>query len=333
MQDDLRQSLDRAAALCGRSMPVWPGRHFERIEVETVAGEGASVLRGMQGAQDPAVRIRALEALGESGGGSDLDACLASLLDPEERVRRAAADAVARLCQRPTNAPLAEQLLLRVYDVFSQWGLQERAAMDAALPEWSSVLCAPALRAMESDKTAAEQRAIAAYCLGRMGCHEASHALASLAQDEDKNIAREAAGALYRLRDPESTRAWVELTRHTDPFIQRLSLEALASLGDSLALETLTSISLGEDGYSGTMQIMATNALSVWPKEASLPRLIQSMMRNPTVREYAVARLREITGLPIPDIPSQWQEWYETGELPEGVTPPTTGPMVEIENL
>ena len=331
VQDDLRQSLRRAEAVCALGTPPWPGQRFEPVEIRNSMAEGGSLLRGMQNARDPAVRIRALEALGETGGAGDLDACLASLLDPEASVRHAAAEAVVRLCQRPGNDPVAERLLLRVFEIGTQWGSRERAAIDAALPRWAPVLCAPATQSLNSEEASTQQRAIAAYCLGRMACFDAADALSALVWDKDAALAREAASALYRLRDPESTRLWVGLARHTDPVVQRLSIEALAALGDSLALEALTSMALGEGEYSGTLQILATNALAVWPKEVSIPRLIRAMTRNPTVRSYAVARLREITRLPIGDIPNQWQDWYETGELPEGVEAPRTGDEVEVE--
>ncbi len=333
IQDDLRRSLNRAALLCERFVPAWPSPRFERIDAKPLLEGGRGVLHGMQRARDPAIRMRAMEALGETGGPDDLDVCLASLADPVAAVRRTAAEAVARLCQRPGNSHLAEQLLMRVFHVFSQWDIQRRSAFDAALPQWASVLCASARHALESDETKAGDRAVAAYCLGRMGCLEASAVLATFARNEDKKLAREAARALYRLRAPESTRTWVDLVRETDPMVQRIAVQALAAQGDSVALSALTSIAMGEGELPGTVQILATNALAAWPREAAVPALLRALYRNPTVRRYAGARLRAITGLNMGDMPEEWRAWYETGKLPAGVSPPRRGGQVRIEAM
>jgi len=77
MEDDLRQSLARAAAICGDAVPAWPERRFDRVSVAPPMESGRDVLRGMRGAQDPLVRLRALESLGASGSAEDLEACRA----------------------------------------------------------------------------------------------------------------------------------------------------------------------------------------------------------------------------------------------------------------
>ena len=307
----IRDTWERVQALLAQPAPAWPSVTSGRPAKESGPPTRSMTLaRAMSMSADAAQRMRAVELWSATSSGESITGLILALTDPDERVRSAAARAMDHLAQ-----PV---LVERVMAVLIEPGTPEAQELIQVLPELREQLETPCLEALENADTPKEQRWVAAYCIGRMGCTNAAPVLMRETVSEDPVLARTAAQALTQLRTTSGVSDWIELTRHADPEVRRMALEALAVTGVPEALRVLDQTARGMLDPDVRLQVVALHAIGGQPREVAVPVLIDIMKQTPRLRHESARLLRELTGVDMGEKPEDWDHWYKmvTGQIP-----------------
>jgi len=194
---------------------------------------------------------------------------------------------------------------------------------------------------LEDNSLSGPNRAAAAYLLGRMGSRDAVPALKALIWDRDGLIGEAAATALWRMNDITLHKTWEELLRHPAVPMRAIGIQGLAQLKTDAGADHILLMAAGGIGTPLGMQTMATDLLATLPPAMAIPRLISVMRRNFSLRNRAWKILMHLTGEPIPEVPSEWENWYQAMTTPVepppllpsplGVTPPPSDLLGEVE--
>jgi len=214
-------------------------------------------------------------------------------------------------------------------------------ALGASAHHFQAKLEEPLIKAVEDPTLSSANRAAAAFLLGRMGARAAVPALKPLVRSTDPGIAEAAGTALWRMNDITLFGTWTELLQHPHLPMRAIALQGLAQYRTGAAADQLLGVASGGIGTPFGLQTLATDLLAEQPPELSVPRLIAVMRRNFSLRNRAWRYLMAITGETMPEIPSQWSEWYTAMTTPPqpppllpagpGHTPPPTDLLGEID--
>ncbi len=269
------------------------------------------LLERMSVSDSPELRMRAAEAwpLSESDA-RGVQEIVEGLSDPDSMVRTGARQ---RLSEQ-------NKALVFSYAMRTMVGgtIEEVKSLDAALPHLGATLGSYMTETLRTELETPQHRRIAAYCLGRMGMHNATEALAAHLWSQDTDLARACVDALALLLPPDSTPYWLELLEHSEPYFKTQAVRALAILGDPKSFDALKRIVLGETHPE--LQQEALRCISGYPPGMLYPVLIEIMEKNENLRAEAYRMLRGRTGLDLGWRPGPWREWLNTAAA--GPTPP-----------
>ncbi len=280
--------------------------------------QAQDLLSSMSRSPEPAVRMRAVEAWGDTASPAAVTHVVEALGDPELQVRQAAAQALSAMTGRPHAVTAPERAANYVLNALLQGPPETRAAVESVLPELRNVLEQRMAAVFTATQESSLRRQAAAFCLGRMGSSKQAEALAKETASADLDLARCCAEALFNLHDRRFTETWLGLAVHADAEIRARAVQALTELGGAAALGALARIAAGDSSGDLRLEDMAMESLNTWPERERIPVLIEVMRRNPRLKPAALERLRLITGLDLGSDPTPWQRWLE-GRPPEPI--------------
>ncbi|HYC50563.1 MAG TPA: HEAT repeat domain-containing protein [Gemmatimonadaceae bacterium] len=177
---------------------------------------------------DEEVRLKAAQALATAGGTSALSDALA---DRSWRVRRAAADSLAR-----TSGTQAVDTLIEAIRERHQDPAVLNSALTALARSRQDVVGA-VVSLLSLDDAAV--RTYAALALGLLEDSRAVPPLLDLLSDADTNVRYHAIEALGRIGDPSAAGPLVEIAESRDFFLSFAALDALALIGESFVASRL----------------------------------------------------------------------------------------------
>lgn len=300
----------RVQELLSRSTTAWPDAQSAETGEQTPAQpQAVSVARALSLSGDVRQRLRAIELWSVSASHESTAGLLAAFQDPDERVRRAAARALSSLDSL--------NLINRVFEVLANPASEEARAIMGILPELRPQLEARMTDVLDREDAPQQQRWIATYCLGRMGCVRAAPLLMRFTQSEDAVLARTAAEALASLRSPETAKDWFQLAQHPDSEVRRMAIEAIGVTGGYEGIDFLRRTAYGETEQDLFLQTVAVQQIAGLSRETSVPMLIDLMKNHLQMRGEATHWLRSITGMDLPENPVEWEQWYKlvTGQV------------------
>lgn len=169
------------------------------------------------------VREAAVEAVGQIGDASGAGAAAKALGDAETQVRRAAAVALGRMDAPGSRAALEDAL------VDADWGVREAAAR--SLGQLGDSDAAGALLTRLDDEDAAVREA-AANALGELRSPQALDALLDALGDERQRVRQSAAEALTAL-GPVAADAVADRFAHDERAVRQSAQDALSGMGAS----------------------------------------------------------------------------------------------------
>lgn len=270
------------------------------------------VLKRMATSKDAAIRKRASEAWPVSETTvEEMNALVYALVDHDDLVRQGAIDRLYRL--------EANQVFGYVMRILVGGAKTQVYAIDAALPLLEPVLTPLMKETLRTELETPQHRRIAAYCLGRMKALNAVETLGQYAVEQDTDLSRACADALYAIGTSETTPYWMQLLAHDDMYCRRLAARALAYLGGPNAVDRLK-IMLLDDNEELTLQTETLQAFGNRPPKMLLPLLVDVLEHNPQLRPAALRMLRTYTDEDFGRDISAWRNWVN--RLMKSTPPP-----------
>jgi len=297
---------------------VPPGQSRNRLSVpatpEAPAAGADWVLRRMATSEDAEVRKRASEAwpVNESVI-KEMDILVYALVDPDEQVRRGAIDRLYRL--------ESGQVFGYVMRMLVSGAAEQVRALDGALPSLEPVLAPLMAETLRTELETPQHRRIAAYCLGRMKALNAIETLGNYAVEQDGELSRTCADALYAIGTPETTSCWMPMLDHRDAYCRRLAARALACLGGPNALERLKAMLLDEN-EDLALQTETLQVFGERPPGVLLPLLVDVVEYNSQLRPTALRMLRTYANVDFGGDVAAWRNWLN------GLMAPPPPPIV-----
>jgi len=235
-------------------------------------------LEGSTGLAAEEQRYRALLDVDVSAPGA-LEALTAGLHDASWRVRKAAAEQLARV-------PTPDEVVSRLVDILGE--RDETGARNAAVEALSRLgeAAAPAmidlLRHPDPD-----QRKLAADILGQMESRQGEEPLVAALDDADLNVRVSAAEALARVGGEAAGRALERLLKQPEPLLRLCALEGLAQLRRAPPMPEV--VPLLSDRK---LQRSAYRVLGLIPQPAALELICKGLLSEPrATREAALSAL------------------------------------------
>jgi len=215
----------RAVSLIPLAAVHEPGaKSFRRTlsQLRRFSPQGARALRHLTGTSTAEKRVEAIQTVGSTGFGLATDELAAALRDPNPRLRREAAHALARIgdesAAKALQSAILEQPVLADEDLLEALGECQNAG--------SAEVLIPYLRDPRSTL-----RRTAARALGRLGDRAAVPALLEAAQEAgDSDLRRSALQALRSLEAPEAEPAAADALFDPHPAVRTAAGELVASL-------------------------------------------------------------------------------------------------------
>lgn len=273
-----------------------------------------SLIYEMSVSPDPAMRMRALEAWGDSDAEEALTQVLNGLLDSDSRVRDVATSELANFGSK------------RVFDfimgLLISGDSYSVAMLNNALPAMKNQLEDQFLVVFRDEGQDIAYRRAAAYALGRMGSQDASELLAQGCWSEYPEFAYTCAEALYNVRDSNSLKTWRALLGHENGTIRRFAVYGICTTGSLEALGILREICIQQIPLDPQLQVEAARCISAWPAMDAIPVLIESMHANRNVSAVCTLQLTERSGMELGENPELWLAWWQ--EITAPPPPPST---------
>lgn len=310
-------SVERAMHLLLESPVVWetpPPR-----EIDGGGGgsaEGNPVVWGQAHSMDTQARLRAVEAMLDAVARENQplsDELLWALADPNESVRRAAAQGIQQLPEEALSQGAVMRLQEYVLSVFASMEAPLITELDKALPYLRRRLAQPMMNLLQSTGETTVRRRAAAYSLGRMGVEEARELLVRGAWAEDEALAWSCAEGLLLLEGRASLQDWLPMLEHPQQGIRYMAVRALGQLGGPEALQALRALLLDDGEVEYNLRAQALQVAATLPKQDAVPLLIAVLEQAPGFRTAAANYLRQITQQEIGDSPEDWRAWYQGG--------------------
>jgi len=183
--------------------------------------------------ENVAVRLAAIEALGQQGDPRAIDALVQALRnDTDVRVREAAAEALGNI-----DSPRAVPGLIAALG--SEKVAAVRAKIAWALGEIDDPRAVDALAGAVRDPEVQVRRE-AVWALGELETPAAVPTLIPALRDSDVETRKRAAEALGNLESPDAISALGAATKDADAEVRKQAVEALGDIGDKRALPVLT---------------------------------------------------------------------------------------------
>ena len=186
--------------------------------------------------QSAAVRLAAIEALGQQGDPRAIDALVQTLRnDTDARVREAAAEALGNI-----DSPRAVPGLIAALTAEKEGDV--RAKIASALGEIGDPRAVEPLAGAVRDPEVDVRREVVA-ALGQLESRSAVPALIPALRDSDIETRKRAAEALGNLESPDAIEALSAATKDADADVRQHAVAALGEIGDKRALAVLTAAS------------------------------------------------------------------------------------------
>lgn len=186
--------------------------------------------------ENAAVRLAAIQSLGEQGDPRAIDALVQTLRnDTDARVREAAAEALGQI-----DSPRAVPGLIAAFA--SEKVGEVRAKIAAALGEIEDPRAVEALAGGVRDPEVDVRREVV-QALGQLESRSAVPALIPALRDSDVETRKRAAEALGNLESPDAIEALSAATKDADKEVRQHAVAALGEIGDKKALSVLTAAS------------------------------------------------------------------------------------------
>jgi len=282
-----------------------------------------SLLYEMSVSTDPAMRMRALEAWGDSDAPEALMQVINGLLDADDRVRDVAAKVLSNFG--------AKEVFDFVLGILNQGDAYSLGQLNNALPALKTQLEDRFLDVFKDEGQELSYRSAAAYALGRMGSQAASELLAQGAWSGFPDFAYTCTEALYNIRDANSLGAWRGLLGHENGAIRRYAVYGVCTNGSMEALGILRDICLNTIPLDPPLQVEAARAINAWPAQNAIPVLIEAMQANRNVAPTAAQQLMERTGMDFGETPELWISWWMEVTSPPQAPQEDGAPPVNTE--
>ncbi len=291
------------------------------------AGSAAAVpalAKALQDDPEPQVRASAAAALGRIKAGESVATLMRALRDPDWRVRRQAAAALADIGAPAIPSLVSalaapeESVQAMAVDALRGIGAPAFEALAAALasdnprtrgnaaaalvPPAGGQAALPALARLVSDRDA-YVRARAAQALGGFKGSEVATALRQAMQDENPDVRAAAAGACARIANSGSADLLLAALRDEAALVRENSATALGRIGQPAAIDPLIAALKDSDPK---VRASAAAALGALKAQAAVPALIAAMADAHHGVGYAANEaLCRITGYKV-EIPIGW---------------------------
>jgi HEAT repeat protein len=274
---------------------------------------------------DPAIRTRALEGLSRTKSAEFIPFAIYSLADPSPSVR----DRAQQTMYRVDGEALSEAVVAVL-----AWGEPHViAAVDGALPGLRTMLEPGLLRVLDATGTTRDERAAAAYGLGRIGSRRAVEPLAEKVWGDDPVLSVYAAYAIASVDDPGSLPILVKMVQHTNLNVRLPAYLGIARVGGPEALSLLTAAASPGGEPNRNVKREVIRYLGLVGDESTVHFLIGLVRARSGFVQPAIDALEVITGMPSGLDAERWLEWHSDtfgGRTIEStVTPPPLVPVAE----
>ena len=227
--------IERATRAVSVTPPAGESATPEPIAPTQARGRDTAVpaLLSVMNDENAAVRLAAIEALGQQGDPRAIDALLQALRnDTDARVREAAAEALGNI-----DSPRAVQGLAAA--LASEKVAAVRAKIAWSLGEIDDPRALDALAGAVRDPEVQVRRE-AVWALGELETPAAVPMVIPALRDSDVETRKRAAEALGNLESPDAITALGAATKDADAEVRKQAVEALGDIGDKRALPVLT---------------------------------------------------------------------------------------------
>ncbi|MFB6308637.1 MAG: HEAT repeat domain-containing protein [Haloarculaceae archaeon] len=239
-------------------------------------GDIQELIRVLRESDNPKVRTRAAELLGNFDDHDDRDDAINALVSAAQQDDDAAATAIDSLDELGQDA--IEQLI------------GEMAGVDLDDESAGWVKGKAFLQALDADVP--ELRMAAANALGRLGQTDAISDLVDRFEDSDPRVRARAARACGKMADPRAADALEKLLTDPKVAVRREAANALGAIGNRQALQAL--LPLYEDDSEQVRRI-AVGAFGNFENDRPVDYLVEALGdESPTVRRAAVYSLIQL---------------------------------------
>jgi HEAT repeat protein len=282
---------------------------------------------------DPQARIRAIEALGNTGKPTMVAPLIETLRDPDVNVREAAFRALGLLAHPSARDALRQRWtrggmpIERVWNAFALVRIEAhagaRAFLARALTKGSARARIAATEALGrigdrsslailEESLADEDWAVrfnVCKALGDAGSPDAVDLLLAALKDSDFRVISAASMALAKIRNP---RAYEPLRQALDGPAAAAVAEALGVFGDTRAVPALIEALRNPDS-EWRLKSNAVDALgALGDPRAIEPLLVTLEAEDPHLRHKVVSALTSVTGKHFGDDAKSWWKWWKS---------------------